>query len=111
MESGMLSWEELEDITAKLCEAAERDDHESFLRIFLDGAMRFDDRKLGRDCIMDRFSKAALSASLEYAQHALAVLTRAVDMFVELADKAKAANALLDHSESIQHSNLQNPHM
>ena len=82
MESGMLSWEELEDITAKLCEAAERDDHESFLRIFLDGALRFEDRELGRDCIMDGLilSSFVMHEPEEYGKKVLEVLTRATNL-------------------------------
>lgn len=87
----ILSGEELDAIAAKLCEAAEIDDHEAFLEILLEGTMRMKDRELARDMIADRFTATVLQKPIEYGMNALGVMTRAVDLFCELADKAKAS--------------------
>lgn len=80
MGSGMLSREEVDDIVGNLCSAVDSNDHEEFLRIFRDGALRFEDRELGRDCIMDRLIRVAMRDPEGHGRKILAVMTRAVDL-------------------------------
>lgn len=100
MAISILSKEDLDEIVARLCEAAEIDDHEAFLEILLFGMDRMEDHELARDMIADRFTETVLQKPIEYGMKALGVMTRAVDLFWELADKAKASQSELPQSRT-----------
>ena len=80
MATSILSREDLDEIVARLCNAAECDDPRRFLQIFRSGALRSSDCELERIRITQGLQRVALEKPVWYGKMLLTMLTKAADL-------------------------------